>query len=195
MQERSKKRLEAILDAAAVEFSDAGYDGARVEAIAERAQTSVGSLYQFFPDKAALFKALAERCLERSRVALDALLADGGPRLPWPDLLDAMVDGFAALHASDPSFRAVLVNLQLYGLYADADVTLHRYIVQKVSRELRAIAPAIGSTRRDRIGSVIVATIAALLLVVQRAPPADARAMIAETKLMLHAYVSALTSE
>jgi hypothetical protein len=40
-----------------------------------------------------------------------------------------------------------------------------------------------------------VATIAALLLVVQRAPPADARAMIAETKLMLHAYVSALTAE
>src|SRR5271163_3338078 len=75
VQARSRERVERILDAAAVVFADAGYEAATTEAIAERAGTSIGSLYQFFPNKRALFDGVARRHLERGSELFDALLA------------------------------------------------------------------------------------------------------------------------
>src|SRR5690348_8081555 len=73
-QERSRKRYEQILDAAAKVFGDIGYEAATTEAIAREAETSIGSLYQFFPNKQALFDAIAARHIEKSRAAFDHLM-------------------------------------------------------------------------------------------------------------------------
>ena len=76
MQARSKERAERILDAAAHVFAEAGFDAATTEAIAERAETSIGSVYQFFPNKDALFDAIASRYFERSRALFERLMAE-----------------------------------------------------------------------------------------------------------------------
>src|SRR5882672_9002926 len=72
-QERSRKRALRILDAAARVFGTVGYEAATTEAIAKAAGTSIGSLYQFFPNKHALFDAIANRHLERARALFDEL--------------------------------------------------------------------------------------------------------------------------
>src|SRR5581483_4705893 len=58
-QARSQARVQKILEAAAEVGAEVGYDAATTNAIAARAETSIGSLYQFFPNKAALMHALA----------------------------------------------------------------------------------------------------------------------------------------
>src|ERR1700677_2486069 len=50
-QERSTRRLAGILDAAAEIFVEVGYEAATVTAIAERSGSSIGALYNYFPDK------------------------------------------------------------------------------------------------------------------------------------------------
>src|ERR1700683_4492827 len=50
-QERSTRRLADILDAAAEIFGEVGYEAATVTAIAERSGSSIGALYNYFPDK------------------------------------------------------------------------------------------------------------------------------------------------
>jgi AcrR family transcriptional regulator len=50
-QERSTRRLAGILDAAAELFVEVGYEAATVTAIAERSGSSIGALYNYFPDK------------------------------------------------------------------------------------------------------------------------------------------------
>lgn len=60
-QERGQRRVDAILDAAAGLISEVGIAGLTVQAIAERAQTSKGSLYHFFADLDGVVRALAER--------------------------------------------------------------------------------------------------------------------------------------
>lgn len=60
-QERGQRRVDAILDAAAGLIPEVGIAGLTVQAIAERAETSKGSLYHFFPDLDAVVRALAER--------------------------------------------------------------------------------------------------------------------------------------
>jgi len=60
---RRERTRAAILDAAEEVFRTDGFHGARVEAIAERADVSVGSIYTHFAGKHGVFLALVERSL------------------------------------------------------------------------------------------------------------------------------------
>lgn len=66
VQARSKQTVERILGAAAHVFSESGY-GATTNHVAEAAGVSIGSLYQYFPDKDALLAALQRRHLDEVR--------------------------------------------------------------------------------------------------------------------------------
>jgi AcrR family transcriptional regulator len=63
-QNRSRTTVEAILEAAARLLGEAGPGGATTQQIAHLAGVSIGSLYQYFPGKEALFGALIERAIE-----------------------------------------------------------------------------------------------------------------------------------
>ena len=82
-QERSKLRVKRILDTAALVFAEVGYAAATVETIAERAGVSIGSLYQFFPNKRALFNAVGAAYLEESRGLFDRLMTPERLAQPW----------------------------------------------------------------------------------------------------------------
>jgi len=194
--ERGRRRVEAILDAASLLFADQGFDAVTMEAIATGSETAIGSLYQFFPNKRSVFEAIAERSLERSRATFD-LLATTTASMPWTELVDAMVDGFALLHAADPAFRAVITNFQLYGLYAESDTALHGLIVDQIATRVAAIAPGLSPKRRALVSEMVVTTVASLLFLSQRHPPAMARAMREETKRLVRSYVESViaTSE
>ena len=60
-QERSRATVEAILEAAAQVFERHGYAAGTTNRIAERAGVSIGSLYQYFPNKDAILVALVEQ--------------------------------------------------------------------------------------------------------------------------------------
>jgi len=71
-QERSKATCEAILQAAAHILEDKGETAFTSNRIAERAGVSIGSLYQYFPNKDAILFALAAE--EESRLPCLAVL-------------------------------------------------------------------------------------------------------------------------
>src|SRR6202795_5338935 len=50
-QERSSRRLASFLDAAAELFVEVGYEATTMTAVAERSGSSIGALYNYFPDK------------------------------------------------------------------------------------------------------------------------------------------------
>jgi AcrR family transcriptional regulator len=182
--------VKAILDAAAVVFAKVGFEAATMEAIAERAKTSIGSLYQFFPNKLALFEALAGRSIERSRAAVDELLDDEVKSGSWRALIDATIDRFASQRENDPDFRAMLVNFQLYGVYADADKALHRHTIERVTMMIRRYAPGLAAGQQRVVATLIVEMFSALLLHAQREEPAFARKLMEETKTLLYRYLS-----
>ena len=64
-QARSAARVELLLDVAAEVFEEVGYDAATTNLVAARAGVPVGTLYRWFPDKAALAEALTDRYLSR----------------------------------------------------------------------------------------------------------------------------------
>lgn len=60
-QARAKATVEAVLDASARILVDVGYAGANTNRIAEAAGISIGSLYEYFPGKEAIFAELRRR--------------------------------------------------------------------------------------------------------------------------------------
>ncbi|MBQ7581792.1 MAG: TetR/AcrR family transcriptional regulator [Lachnospiraceae bacterium] len=66
----SDKQLESLLDAGIAEFAQRGYAGARLSAIAKRADISVGVIYKYYSDKNSLFLACVRYCLQALTDAL-----------------------------------------------------------------------------------------------------------------------------
>jgi AcrR family transcriptional regulator len=60
-QKRSRELVEKLLDATAATIAERGLDNATTNHIAEKAGVSIGSLYQYFPDKQALVEGLLDR--------------------------------------------------------------------------------------------------------------------------------------
>jgi AcrR family transcriptional regulator len=74
VQDRSRAMVGYVLEAAAQLFGELGYEGTTTNRVAERAGVSIGSVYQYFPNKEALLLALAERHLEEARQEATATL-------------------------------------------------------------------------------------------------------------------------
>ncbi len=74
-QERSASLVESIKTAALRVFSKDNYDIATTTKIAQIAGVSIGSLYQYFPGKDAILRALIEERSKEQQRALDLLLS------------------------------------------------------------------------------------------------------------------------
>lgn len=87
---------ERILDCAISLSTEAGYAGATMRAIAERAGVSLGSAYYYFPSKEHLVQGFYARCHRDHRNACEPLLAEHpefadrlrSALLAWQDLID-----------------------------------------------------------------------------------------------------------
>jgi AcrR family transcriptional regulator len=108
-QARSKATVEAILVAAAQVFRRQGYAGATTDRIAERAGVSVGSLYQYFPNKDAILVALTERHVDAGFALVRELLAETLSDVPALEpLLRRFVVAMITLHEREPELHRVL---------------------------------------------------------------------------------------
>ncbi|MGM0363037.1 TetR/AcrR family transcriptional regulator [Streptomyces griseoaurantiacus] len=72
-QARAELTRQRILDAAAHVFGEMGYAAGTTNRIAERARVSIGSLYQYYPNKDAILLELVTRHLDEGRQALERL--------------------------------------------------------------------------------------------------------------------------
>lgn len=108
-QDRARATVDVILEAAAEVFARHGYAAGTTNRIAERAGVSVGSFYQYFPNKDAVLVALVERHVvagtESVQALLDSAVADPGDLRA---LLKAFVGAMLALHAQEPDLHRVL---------------------------------------------------------------------------------------
>lgn len=109
-QRRAVATVSAILDAAARIFSNEGAEGATTNRIAERAGVSVGSLYEYFPNKSAILVALTERHLDEGEAVLARAAEDvlAGRVVGLPLIVRRFILAVVDLHAADPDLHRVL---------------------------------------------------------------------------------------
>ncbi len=196
-QARGRARVERILAAAAELFGTVGYEATTTNAIAERARTSIGSIYQFFPNKQAILQALADRYLADLRPLIDVILADDAATDPLPEVVDRLIDALAAFHATRPAFVHVFHrSLGSAELAASAE-DLNVAIVDRLRGVLMARDPGLAAPHADLVAAVSVEVVKAMLALAASAPgnAVFQKHVMVETKRLLVRYLQPGTGD
>jgi AcrR family transcriptional regulator len=119
-QARSRERLQRVLDAADGLLEREGAASLTTTRVAEEAGVSVGSLYQYLPDKDALVEALANRYLAEFEALMEQV-AERAERESWDDPVGVLVDTFADHYRERPGYRALWFGRHLSPELREAD--------------------------------------------------------------------------
>jgi AcrR family transcriptional regulator len=162
-QARSAARVEHLLDVAAEVFEEVGYDAATTNLVAARAEVPVGTLYRWFPDKAALAEALTDRYLATLVGIYDELLGDLLPAERIGEFVHRVVARILEETREQRALPALLVSARVPGGRANAGARLRRGLEDHVRDLIELRVPGIPDDVVDRTAEVVV-TLAHLVL-------------------------------
>ncbi len=142
MQTRARVSVDAILEASAQILVEGGYKKFSTNKVARRAGVSIGTLYQYFPNKESLIAAIQQKHLDE----LTAIAHTAFARMKEQDLRAAirtLVEANIAAHTVSPKLHKVLLEeVPRLGAHGEED-ELIRMVEQGLSELLRR--------HRDRI--------------------------------------------
>lgn len=188
VQERSARRVERILDACAELVAELGYERVTTTAIAGRAQVAIGTLYQFFPDKRAVVRALTRRYLDLFLTRLSERFARETISHWWV-AVDAALDEYIAMHQSVIGFSKLH-----FGDVVDVNLldesNENNYVIADRLAALLSDRLAVENSAQLRLALLVAVESAdAVLTLAFRRNPAGDRDLIAATKELLHSYL------
>lgn len=108
-QLRARQTVEAVLGAVIRILKREGFDAITTNRIAEVAGVSIGSVYQYFPDKRSIFVALHSRHVSDIDRMVETTLVEHAASPP-DQLVRAIVEAMVDAHASDPELHELLMS-------------------------------------------------------------------------------------
>ena len=183
-QQRGERRVAELLEAAAVEFAEAGYDAATMKAIAKRAGASIGAVYQYFPNKEAIIGALRTRYvneMEEQWIKLEEATAGLSVRERTQSFIEVMMR-FMEDH---PAYVTIL------DAPADSrrDKKTRDRLRERLANVFRARRSAVSQELAYRVASVSLQLIKSMNALYAEAKPQERREIVEEYKLALTAYL------
>ena len=184
-QQRGRRRVDGLLRAAARVIAEGGYEAATMSAIAARAESAIGSLYQFFPNKESVVDALRARYARELEKIWDSLAAEAN-RLTVEELVSRLIHSqvdFAERHAA------------FFALF-DAPPTVNtmrrrEMFRARIGRVILKRNPRIPRNETLRIAAVVQQIVKGLLTLYARADKAEKSIIVGEFKLVLTGYLVA----
>ncbi|MFF3764267.1 TetR family transcriptional regulator [Streptomyces sp. NPDC001922] len=189
VQQRSAERLARILDACAEVLDEVGYEELTTRVVALRAGVPIGSVYRFFSNKRALADALAHRNLEVYVARVNEGLGAADP-LDWRRALDVVIDVYIEMRRDVAGFSHIDfgVPVPAAGIPDPANHLVADRLCDLLAGRLGQEPDA--ELRRTFLVAVEAAD--ALLQLAFRTDPSGDRAIIAETKELVRAYLARL---
>jgi len=158
-QQRSLVTYDAILEAATRIFGERGYAGATTNDIAELAGVSIGSLYQYFPNKDALIGALQSHHKKEIAAAVKTVL-DGAPQRSLRESVTALVSAWFAIHLRDVRFhRRLETDFLPFDRSDDEDIRLTHAIVSDLTDLLAHYQGDVAPANRSLAAHIVMRTL------------------------------------
>lgn len=191
VQARSAASVDAILKATVQVLLRVGKDRLTTTRVAERAGVSVGTLYQYFPNKGALLRAALMRHIEEIYAEVDKVCREQRGQ-PVEEMVEALAKAFLAVKMRDPKKSRAL-----YAIGADVEgAKLTAGATAKVGGAIVALlasAPEKLGTDLRLMATVLQSTISGMKrqLLESSAPETDFPLMERELVLVVRQYVRA----
>ena len=154
-QGRSKFTVDSILGAAAQILGNLGFDSATTNRIAERAGISIGSLYQYFPNKESLAGALIDRKLEEHAARFEKRLAEVRDHPPRK-MIEEMVREIVPLYLDNRKLMRVLATQIPRIDRIPSVMRVRRRVCEILATELRARSKEIQNSDPEMAAFVII---------------------------------------
>lgn len=183
-QARSRERLERIQTAACELIARTGSDQVKMSEVAALAGISIGSLYQYFPDKAALIRSLAERYNAESRRCIEEALA---PVSDLPALLTAfaeLVDIYLDVVMAEPVMRDIWSGMQADKQLVALQLAESRVQGALLAQAMRKAHPRIAAKTIDRVAFLVWELGEATVRLAISVDPEEGRALVETYKRM-----------
>lgn len=155
-QARSAARVELLLDVAEAVFEEVGYDAATTNLVAARADVPVGTLYRWFPDKAALAEALTDRYLGRLVDLYAEQLGRLEPEEHIGDFLRRVMARLVEQTRTQRALPALLVSAMVPGGRSAAGVRMRDGLEGHIRTLIERRVPGVPDDIRDRTAEVCV---------------------------------------
>lgn len=188
IQERGERRVEEILDAAAAVIVEVGVEAATTNAIAERAGSSVGSLYHFFPNKDAIILALAARYEAELRELNQVAMTADAATVPIARMVEGIVTPLAKFMERTPAYMPVYYAIRDPRHPGCMTTELTEAIVGLVDRLMAARAPNVPAAHRRLQAGVAVELVHRMLEYAWISPPSQRQGIVDELKRLLALY-------
>ena len=188
-QRRSQQRVANIIDAAGQLLEEVGYAELTTNAIAAKAATSIGSLYQFFPNKEAVVAELVKGFRADIQSLFDHSLSVQLARRSLRQFVDVVVDGIEDVRRRSPGFSSVFSFRKFGGTLNDQRVQLEADIIFPLSSLLAQAYPEIPEDRRAQCMTMVTETTKVLLSKIANELPENQIWMREELKCMLGLYL------
>ena len=191
-QARSRARVDAILKAARRLIGDGGE--ATMSEIADAAGVPIASLYQYFPDKTAVLRALMVRLHERLRTRLENALRLVTSAEQIPAFADAMLDGLLIEFGAARPHLNIWAAAQASEVLRELDIKDALELTELLFARFQELAPDID---RERIRDLCVFAVAIAGPVARQSflmPEEDGKRMLRELKALIRLRTSTLMS-
>jgi AcrR family transcriptional regulator len=185
-QERGERRLAQLLEAAACVMAEVGYDAATMTEIAERANASIGTLYQYCPDKEAIVRALRRQYVDEFEVCWVPLRAEAS-KLSLRQLVDRFFDILIEYFEKRPAYFPVLNAPGSFKRDPAARNRLRGHFVALFHERCPDMTPEAAL----RVANVTVQVFKAMHLLYADANGPEKEKIVQEFKLLLMSYLSA----
>ncbi|WP_405492237.1 TetR/AcrR family transcriptional regulator [Nocardia sp. NBC_00511] len=187
-QARSRERLAKVIEEADRLIAAEGVEALTMIKVAAAAGISVGSLYQYLPDRDAIIEALAASYLAQIESEMAGLLELARAQR-WDDPAGTFLDAFAHLYRSEPGFRALWLGRHL----TEGARALDREHKRRMALALREVMLAQGVTDTEDLDAACwVAHLMgdAVMQEAFRSDPQGDPKLLAQGRIALRAYLA-----
>lgn len=189
-QDRATRRVTAFLDAAEALFAELGFEAATMTGIAERAGSSIGALYSYFPDKKAIALALldtyAGQIKEHWRSLFDEIAVYSAE-----EFSERFINGFLDFIGEHPAY----LQLQAAPIRLRRSTAAKRAFRATLIEALRRRVPALAQQPAELRAGVMLQIVRGMMQMYNDADTSQRAVVIEEFKIALAAYVSTVFDE
>jgi len=185
-QDRGERRVAEVLEAAASVIAEVGYDAATMTAMAERAGASIGALYQYFPNKDAIARALRHQ-YGNEMEARWSPLAEQGAKLSIKQMVDAIFDVMTDFMDHRPAYIPLMNVPRDY----KRDPARRNRLREHFASLFRQKRPELTHDEAFRIANVVFQIVKGMAPLYAEANRAERLEIVREFKLLLTTYLSA----
>lgn len=190
-QARAQQTVNAILEATVQVLEREGPEAATTTRVAEVAGVSVGTLYQYFSHRDAIFDALQEREFSKAIALTEQVLSAGNHSKSPREVVRGCVEGMLRLHSEYPGVHRLLAMEGLRTTKADRLQSFDLRIIGLVRHFLSATGASVRRKNVDAAAFIAFQCVRAVMLasLLETSPGLNDATMVEELVDLLMRYL------